>query len=107
MSKKAKKAEKPNFEITGMKVSNVRKLSETVTAFSLLGKGLGLYNLKVVNGAKGKFVAVPQTKGKDGEWYNQYAVYISDDDQAKIIKKVESMIEDEDDEDESGDDMLF
>ena len=108
MSKKVKKNDKPNFVITGMKVSNVRKLSNTVTAFSLLGNGLGLYNLKVVNGAKGKFVAVPQTKGKDGEWYNQYAVYISEEDQAKIIKKVESMVEEDDEDiDVIGDDAPF
>lgn len=91
----AKKNEekKPDFKISGMRVSNVRKLSETVTAFSLLGNGLGLYNLKVVDGSKGKFIATPQTKGKDGSWYDQYAVYFAEEDQAKIIKKVESMIE--------------
>lgn len=91
----AKKNEekKPDFNISGMRVSNVRKLSETVTAFSLLGNGLGLYNLKVVDGSKGKFIATPQTKGKDGSWYDQYAVYFAEEDQAKIIKKVESMIE--------------
>lgn len=95
MAKKTNEEKKPDFNITGMRVANVRKLSDTVTAFSLLGNGLGLYNLKVVNGSKGKFVATPQTKGKDGSWYDQYAVYFSDDDQAKIIKKVESMIDED------------
>lgn len=91
----AKKTEekKPDFDISGMRVANVRKLSDTVIAFSLLGKGLGLYNLKVVDGSKGKFIATPQTKGKDGQWYDQYAVYFAEDDAKKIIKKVESMTE--------------
>lgn len=111
MSKTTKKnkSEKPAFELKGMKVANVRRLSETVVAFSLLGNGLGLYNLKVVNGAKGKFVAVPQTKGKDGQWYNQYAVYMSETDQRRVIEKVEEMMKDEeDDEDEEdGSDTPF
>lgn len=95
MAKKNSEEKKPDFNITGMRVANVRKLSDTVIAFSLLGNGLGLYNLKVVNGSKGKFVSTPQTKGKDGSWYDQYAVYFAEGDQAKIIKKVESMIEEE------------
>lgn len=97
----------PVFALAGMKVANVRKLSDTVTAFSLLGNGLGLYNLKVVDGAKGKFIGVPQSKGKDGSWYNQYAVYFSDEDQAKIIKKVESMVEDEDDDEDEDEELPF
>ena len=99
----AKKTEekKTDFNIKGMKVANVRQLSDTVIAFSLLGNGLGLYNLKVVDGAKGRFIVVPQTKGKDGAWYNQYAVYLSDDDQKKIIKKVlEALHSDEDEDDD-------
>lgn len=97
---KSKEEKKPDFNLKGMKVSNVRRLSDTVIAFSLLGNGLGLYNLKVVDGAKGKFVAVPQTKGADGKWYNQYAVYLSDDDQKKVIKKVEESLASDDEEDD-------
>lgn len=80
--------EKVFFDIKGMKVTNVRKLSDKAIAFSLLGKGLGLYNLRVVAGKNGDFVASPQTKGKDGNYYSVYAVYISDEDQKKIISAV-------------------
>ena len=97
---KSKEEKKPDFNLKGMKVSNVRRLSDTVIAFSLLGNGLGLYNLKVVDGARGKFVAVPQNKGADGKWYNQYAVYLSEDDQKKVIKKVEESLESDDEEDD-------
>ena len=97
---KSKEEKKPYFNLKGMKVSNVRRLSDTVIAFSLLGNGLGLYNLKVVDGEKGKFVAVPQTKGNDGKWYNQYAVYLSDDYQKKVIKKVEEALDEGDEEDD-------
>ena len=100
MSKKTTKEKKPFFSIEGMKVANVRRLSDQVVAFSLLGEGLGLYNLKVIDGAKGRFVAAPQTKGSEGKWYNQYAVYLSEKDQKKIIKKVDEALDEEDDEDE-------
>lgn len=97
---KSKEEKKPDFNLKGMKVTNVKRLSDTVIAFSLKGNGLGLYNLKVVDGARGKFVAVPQTKGKDGKWYDQYAVYLSDDDQKKVIKKVEESLDEGDEEDD-------
>lgn len=95
--------EKPTLNIKGMKLANIRKLSDKVVAFSLLGNGLGLYNLKVVSGAKGKFISVPQTKASNGEWYNQYAVYFSDEDEKRIIKGVELKLKEEEEEEEKAD----
>ena len=94
MAYKTKKEanEKPRFDLTGMVVQNVRVLSEDTLAFSLCGKGLGLYNLRVVDGKNGKFVAVPQTKGRDGKWYNQYALYLTEDDEAQLIDDVEAKL---------------
>ncbi len=83
------------FAIKGMKIANVRRLSEKVIAFSLLGNGLGLYNMRIVNSDKGEFVASPQEKGKDGKYYAVYAVYLTDDDQKKIIKAVKEKLPDE------------
>ena len=98
----AKKAEttKEYFEIKGMAIGNVRRLSDSVVAFTLAGKGLGLYNMRVVDGKKGKFVATPQIKGKDDEYYVQYAVYLTDEDQKKIIAAVEKMLPDEPEEEQ-------
>lgn len=87
MAKKTTEEQK-NFILTGMSIANVRRLSEKVVAFSLLGNGLGLYNLRVVEGQKGNFVAAPQEKGKDGKYYNEYALYLTKEDEAKVIKKV-------------------
>ena len=107
MAKKSneKKSEKPMFKAEGMKVANVRRLSDTVVAFSLLGAGLGLYGLKVIDGSKGKFIATPSQKGKDGKYYDVYAVYFDKKVEKAIIKKVESMVEDaEEDEEEDEED---
>ena len=87
-----KNEERVYFDITGMKVSNVRELGKGIIAFSLLGKGLGLYNLRIVNGKNGEFVAVPQEKGKDGNYYNVYNVYLADEDQQKVIKAVKTKL---------------
>lgn len=93
----AAKAEtnKTFFAIKGMKIANVRRLSEKIIAFSLLGNGLGLYNMRIVNSDKGEFVASPQEKGKDGKYYAVYAVYLADDDQKKIIEAVKKKLPDE------------
>mgnify|MGYP003295607250 CR=1 FL=1 len=86
-------AEKTYFNIDGMTVTNCRVLSDNVLAFTLTGKGIGLYNLRVVDSKNGKFVGAPQSKGKDGNWYNQYALYLTDEDQKKIIEEVEKQLE--------------
>ena len=88
----SKKKEQSTLVIKGMKVDKVRKLSDTVIGFSLLGNGLGLYNMKVIAGKNGEFVAAPQEKGKDGKYYNVYAVYFSIDDEAKIIAAVKKKL---------------
>ena len=97
MAAKTKK-EQPTLSIKGMKIDKVRLLSDKVIGFSLLGNGLGLYNLKVIAGAKGDFVAAPQEKGKDGKYYNVYAVYFSEEDEQKIIAAVRSKLPAESDE---------
>lgn len=88
MAKETTKKDRVTLNIKGMKLSNVRRLSDKVVAFSLNGNGLGLYNLKVIEGKNGKFIATPQEKAKNGEYYNIYSVYFSEEDEAKIIKAV-------------------
>lgn len=84
-------SEKKYFDVTGMKAINIRRLGKSgVIAFSLLGNGVGFYNLRIVEGKNGEFIAAPQSKGSDGKYYSQYAVYITDEDQARIIKAVKA-----------------
>ena len=90
--KKTEEKEKTYFNIEGMTVTNCRVLSENVLAFTLTGKGIGLYNLRVVDSKNGKFIGAPQSKGKDGNWYNQYALYLTDEDQEKLIAEVEKQL---------------
>lgn len=105
--KETNNQEKVTLNIKGMKLANVRRLSKEVVVFSLLGNGLGLYNLRVVNGQKGKFIAAPQSKGKDGNYYGQYAIYLSDEDQERIIKAVLEKAPDPEPADDDGGDAEF
>lgn len=85
--------EKEFFSISGMRINNVREIGETgIISFSLLGKGLGLYNLKIVKAKGGEFISAPAVKGKDGNYYPSYGVYFSDEDSAKIIEKVKEKL---------------
>ena len=95
MANKKNENKKPAeyFNISGMHVERVRKIpGSSVITFSLLGKGLGLYNLKIVNGSRGEFIAMPASKGTDGNYYNQFAVYFSDDDASRIISVVKDKL---------------
>ena len=83
------------FELGGYKatVKNVRVLSETCAVFTLSCAGFALYNLRVVSTADGKeFIAPPSTKGKDGRYYDQYAIYLTNEDQKKLIDKVKELL---------------
>lgn len=83
------------FELGAYKatVKNVHVISETCAVFTLSCAGFVLYNLKVVCTADGKeFIAPPSTKGKNGNYYNQYAIYLSEEDQKTLIAKVKELI---------------
>lgn len=88
---KTNNTERTYLNIKGMKVQNVRRLGKVV-AFTLTGNGLGLYNMRLVNSKNGYFVAPPQVKGNDNNWYNQYAVYLEAEDEEKIIKRVLELV---------------
>lgn len=75
---------------TGATVSGCRYLSDNVIAFTFGLPGLSIYNMKVVIGEKGAFIACPQIKSKkdDKKWNDVCAVYLSDADTARIIAAV-------------------
>ena len=76
-------------------VTNVRKISETFISFTLKCKGFSLYSLRAVERKddNGWFISVPATKGKDGNYYNNYALYLRDEDQEAIIDTVFKILE--------------
>lgn len=77
-----------NLMAVGATVTNARVIADTCITFTLKCKGFALYNLKLCKGRDGYFIAPPSTKGKDGKYYNQYAVYLSQEDEQRMIEDV-------------------
>ena len=84
------------FNCEGFEVANVRKL-KFGTFFTLKMPGLALYNLRVVQEGKTypSFVAMPQIKGSDGNYYDEYKIYLSDEDNEAIIAEVDKILDEQ------------
>ena len=85
--------EKQTIKITSIDIPErfVREVKGTIF-FTMTLNGVTIYNCRVVNGSKGKFIAFPQVKGKDGNYYSQAYAPISAKSQEQIIAKVESYV---------------
>lgn len=79
---------KSYLSIEGATVQACHFLSDRVCVFNLYVPGAAFLNLKVVDGKNGEFIAMPQSKGRNGQYYDQYRVYFSDADVQRIIAAV-------------------
>ena len=75
-------------------VTNVRQISDSCIVFTLRCKGFSFYSMRVVERKSDgePFITVPQDKGKDGKYYDRYAVYLSDADQKAVIDQVFAIV---------------
>lgn len=69
-------------------VQNARVVTDDLITFTLKCHGFSLYNMKLVNGKKGYFITPPSVKGANGAYYNQYAIYLSEEDEKSLIDSV-------------------
>lgn len=91
----AKTEEKTYFELPEeWEVINAREL-EWGTFFTLKMPGLMLFDLRVVpEGRKyDAFIGMPEEKGKDGNYYKRFALYLKDEDTKAILKAVEAALD--------------
>lgn len=80
-----------DMKTNGAQVDNVRAISETTAVFTLKCTGFSFYNLKVIakkDNPHDYFIGIPATKGKDGNYYNNYGLYLTDEDRDCIITQV-------------------
>lgn len=81
---------KSYLSIEGATVQACHFISDRVCVFTLNVPGAAFLNLKVVDGKNGEFIAMPQSKGRDGQYYDLYRVYLSEKDAQRIISAVEA-----------------
>lgn len=81
----------------GAEVTSARVISESCVIFTLKCKGFSFYSLRLMERKSDKklFISVPQTKGKDGKYYDNYGLYLSDADREVIINKVLEKVQNE------------
>lgn len=82
-----------NLKDSDWSITNVRVMTQHMVSFTLKMRGLSLYNMKVTESTKGenagkRFLSNGQSKGSDGKYYNNYALYLSEEDRNMIIKAV-------------------
>ena len=81
---------KSYLSIKGATVQACHLISDRICVFTLNVPGATFLNLKVVDGKNGEFIAMPQSKGRDGQYYDLYRVYLSKKDAQRIISAVEA-----------------
>lgn len=79
---------KPYLSIKDATVQACHLVSDRICVFTLNIPGAKFLNLKVVAGKNGEFIAMPQRKGRDGQYYDLYSVYFSEQDAQRIIAAV-------------------
>lgn len=77
------------MEVKVRKIENCGSLvgGVTITCDSEVGE-LTLYNLRVIKGSKGYFLAAPSRKGKDGSYYSEYCLADVDEILPEILKEL-------------------
>jgi DNA-binding cell septation regulator SpoVG len=81
---------KSYLSIEGATVQACHLISDRICVFTLNVTGATFLNLKVVDGKNGEFIAMPQSKGRDGQYYDLYRVYLSEKDAQRVISAVEA-----------------
>lgn len=84
------KQNKAKFDMVATEaiVQNARVVTDDLITFTLKCHGFSLYNMKLVNGKNGEFITPPSVKSSNGAYYNQYAIYLSEEDEKDLIDNV-------------------
>ena len=76
-------------------VRSVRPVADNCLTFTLRLYGIDLYNMRLVESAKGTFISASATKGKNGNYYDNFRVYFDDAAQAAVEQAVRTAFEDD------------
>lgn len=88
-STKSAQNDKPTLNLTGASVQAAYQISDTCITFTLNIPGASLRGMRLVEKKSGGyFVTNPQTKGKDGNYHDLFLVYLSEQDEKRVIDAV-------------------
>ena len=81
-SKSKESANRVNIDLEKVKavIKNARIVTNTFISFTLSCEGFSLYNMRLVELKDGKQAILPPQEKRGDKYYNQYAVYLSDED---------------------------
>lgn len=85
-----------DFEVVSARSWKDKNGKETVfftMRLEVNGLDIVFYDLTVVEGKKGDFIATPSKKGKDGKFYSIYYLNLTDEEQTDIMKQIEGKLE--------------
>lgn len=75
-------------------VRSVRQVADNCLTFTLRLYGIDLYDMRLVESAKGTFISASAKKGKDGNYYDNFRVYFDDAAQSAVEQAVRTAFED-------------
>lgn len=61
-------------------ITSARVVTETFISFTLRCEGFSLYNMRLVEFKDGRQAILPPQEKHGDKYYNQYAIYLSDED---------------------------
>ena len=85
--------ERKTAEIRSVEVANVRVIegkNGDIVFFTLTLNDVTIYNCRVATGKNGDFISFPQYQSKDGKYYNNVYVALSEEDSAKILETIQN-----------------
>lgn len=88
-TKKTPKTEdKPVLQLQNLYIQGARMISEKCILFTLGADGIQCFDVKLVDGAKGRFISTPQRKAPDGSYHDIYRLYFDKQTEEAIIQTV-------------------
>lgn len=79
---------KEYLSIKGATIQAAHMITDKICVFTLNVPGASFMNLKVIDGKNGLFIAMPQQKGRNDQYYDQYRIYLTDEDTKRVIDAV-------------------
>lgn len=79
---------KEYLNIKGATIQAAHMITDKICVFTLNIPGASFMNLKIIDGKNGEFIAMPQTKGRNDQYYDEYRIWLTDEDTKKVIDAV-------------------